>query len=109
MLLSASPYYVSGSLLAERLKMSRVGVWSRIDKLRKVGLSIEAAQNRGYRLAGEPKQLNIHLLEAWLSECHPCKIFLKETTDSTNNQAERILCKWASGPICSVSQHAKSG
>ena len=26
------------------LKMSRVGVWSRIDKLRKLGLSIEAAQ-----------------------------------------------------------------
>lgn len=110
MLLSASPYYVSGSFLAERLKMSRVGVWSRIDKLRKVGLSIEAAQNRGYRLAGEPKQLNIHLLEAWLSECfQPCKIFLKETTDSTNNQAERILANGNPGPFAVLANTQSQG
>ena len=36
-LLQASPHYVSGNHLAERLKMSRVGVWARVDKLRKEG------------------------------------------------------------------------
>ena len=56
-LLQASPHYVSGNYIAERLKMSRVGIWSRVDKLRKSGLSIEASQNRGYRLAGEPDLL----------------------------------------------------
>ena len=42
--------------LAERLKMSRVGVWSWIDKLRKAGLSIEASQNL-LSTAGEPDNL----------------------------------------------------
>ena len=68
-LLQASPHYLSGNYLAERLKMSRVGVWARIDKLRKAGLSIEASQNRGYRLAGEPDLLVKPLLNAWLKEC----------------------------------------
>ena len=38
MLLAASPHYVSGSMMAQKLKMSRVGVWSRVDRLRKAGL-----------------------------------------------------------------------
>ena len=110
MLLSASPYYVSGSLLAERLKMSRVGVWSRIDKLRKVGLCIEAAQNRGYRLAGEPNQLNIHLLEAWLSEnAQPCKVFLRESTDSTNSEAERLLANGNPAPFAVLANTQTQG
>ncbi|MEC7543604.1 MAG: HTH domain-containing protein, partial [Verrucomicrobiota bacterium] len=110
MLLSASPYYLSGSLLAERLKMSRVGVWSRIDKLRKVGLCIEAAQNRGYRLAGEPNQLNIHLLEAWLSEnAQPCKVFLRESTDSTNSEAERLLANGNPAPFAVLANTQTQG
>ena len=64
MLLNASPYYVSGSILAEKLKMSRVGVWSRVDKLRQAGLTIEASQNLGYRLAGEPNKFNLPLLQS---------------------------------------------
>jgi biotin operon repressor BirA-like protein len=77
MLLNASPYYVSGSLLAQKLKMSRVGIWSRIDKLRKAGLTIEASQNLGYRLAGEPNQLNLPLLNAWMKENRKaCDIFI---------------------------------
>ena len=55
---------MSGSLLAENLKMSRVGVWSRIDKLRKAGLVIEASQNLGYRLVAEPNSFNLPLLNA---------------------------------------------
>ena len=86
MLLSASPYYVSGSMMAQKLKMSRVGVWSRVDKLRKAGLSIDASQNRGYRLVAEPNLLNQPLLEAWLMECRKsCKVFVHDEVDSTNS------------------------
>ena len=68
-LLQASPHYLSGSYLAERLNMTRVAIWARVNKLRKFGLSIEASQNRGYRLAGEPDLLVKPLLEAWFKEC----------------------------------------
>ena len=48
--------------------MSRVGVWSRITKLREKGLVIEASQNKGYRIAAEPDRLVQELLEAWQLE-----------------------------------------
>ena len=52
----------------QKLKMSRVGVWSRVDKLRQAGLTIEASQGTGYRLAGEPNKFNLPLLKAWMKE-----------------------------------------
>ncbi len=110
MLLSASPYYVSGSIIAERLKMSRVGVWARITKLREAGLLIEASQNRGYRLSAEPIKYNQPLLEAWLNQVHTkCKIFVHDTIDSTNSEAERLLANGEKGPFAVISNHQSKG
>ena len=100
MLLNASPYYVSGSILAEKLKMSRVGVWSRIDKLRKAGLTIEASQNLGYRLAGEPNKFNLPLLNAWMKEKRKlCEVYTHDQIDSTNNEVERLLANGQKLPL----------
>ena len=109
-LLSASPYYVSGSIIAERLKMSRVGVWARISKLREAGLLIEASQNRGYRLSAEPIKYNQPLLEAWLNQVHTkCKIYVHDTIDSTNSEAERLLANGEKGPFAVISNHQSKG
>ena len=111
-LLKGSPYYVSGSIIAEKLKMSRVGVWARIAKLRKAGLTIEASQNRGYRIAAEPDIFNQHLMEAWLHEIKiKCKVFVSQRIDSTNSEAERHLTNQAKTPFAVVSneQHAGRG
>lgn len=111
-LLQGSPYYVSGSIIAEKLKMSRVGVWARIAKLRKAGLTIEASQNRGYRLAAEPDIFNQHLMEAWLHEIKiKCKVFVSQTIDSTNSEAERHLTNQEKAPFAVISneQHAGRG
>ena len=59
--------------------MSRVGVWSRIDKLRKAGLVIEASQNLGYRLVAEPNSFNLPLLNAWMKENRGYARFLLTT------------------------------
>ena len=92
MLLNASPYYVSGSVLAQKLKMSRVGVWSRIDKLRKAGLTIEASQNLGYRLAGEPNALNLPLLNAWMKDNKKfCDIFTHDEVDSKKGAEDLVV------------------
>ena len=91
-LLAASPRYVSGTYLADGMKMSRVGVWSRINKLRSQGIVIEAARNRGYRLAEEPLLLNQSLLDAHLeTNSANCKCLVFDKVDSTNSQAERLL------------------
>jgi BirA family biotin operon repressor/biotin-[acetyl-CoA-carboxylase] ligase len=110
MLLNASPYYVSGSVLAQKLKMSRVGVWSRIDKLRKAGLTIEASQNLGYRLAGEPNALNLPLLNAWMKDNKKiCDIFTHDEVDSTNSEVERLLANGFKSPFAVLSNEQKKG
>ena len=110
LLLSVSPYYISGSILAERLKMSRVGVWARITKLREAGLFIEASQNKGYRLAAEPDRCNQELLEAWLHQIRSrCKVFVHNTLDSTNSEAERLLANGENDPFVVVSNHQSNG
>lgn len=110
MLLAASPYYVSGSILAQKLKMSRVGIWSRINKLRQAGLSIDASQNRGYRLVAEPDLLNQPLLEAWMKECRKsCKVFVFDDVDSTNSAAERLLANGEKGPFAVLANTQSKG
>ena len=110
MLLAASPHYVSGSMMAQKLKMSRVGVWSRVDRLRKAGLSIDASQNRGYRLVAEPNVLNQPLLEAWLKECRKnCKVFVLDEVDSTNSEAERRLANGEKAPFAVLANTQTKG
>ena len=110
MLLNAAPYYVSGSILAEKLNMSRVGVWSRIDKLRKSGLTIEASQNLGYRLAGEPNQYSLPLIKAWLSELRKtCDIFTHDQIDSTNSEVERLLANGQKAPFAVLANKQLTG
>lgn len=109
-LLDASPYYVSGSFLAEKLKISRVAVWGRVDKLRAQGLSIDAARNRGYRLAGEPDSLNRHLIEAWMAEKHiSCPVHVHRKLDSTNSEAERLLTAGAQAPFAVLADAQTQG
>ena len=110
MLLNASPYYVSGSILAEKLKMSRVGVWSRVDKLRQAGLTIEASQNLGYRLAGEPNKFNLPLLKAWMKENRKiCEVFTHDQIDSTNNEVERLLANGQKAPFAVLANQQNKG
>jgi BirA family biotin operon repressor/biotin-[acetyl-CoA-carboxylase] ligase len=109
-LLNAQPHYVSGSILAEKLNMSRVGIWSRIEKLRDAGLSIEASQNLGYRLTGEPNHLNASLMDAWLQQCEvKCKFHLFDSTGSTNTEAEKLMAEGDSTPLVVLANHQTTG
>ncbi|MBL63026.1 MAG: biotin--[acetyl-CoA-carboxylase] ligase [Opitutae bacterium] len=91
-LLAAFPQYVSGTYLAQGMKMSRVGVWNRVNNLRMQGLGIDAARNRGYRLTKEPALLNQSLLEAHMDAEQPnCRCVVLQSVDSTNSEAERLL------------------
>ena len=109
-LLDASPFYVSGSLMADKLNVSRVAIWARISKLRKIGFDIKASQNKGYRLASEPKEFNHELLIAWLIGLNKnCKVFTYDSIDSTNSAAERLLASGESGPFAVVADKQDNG
>lgn len=92
-LLENQPNYVSGSQLADALKISRVGVWSRINKLRQSGLKINATQNLGYYLAEEPSDLNFNLIQAWLRKiaCREVDLYKFKDVGSTNVEAEMLI------------------
>ena len=112
MLLSAAPNYLSGSEIATALKMSRVGVWSRVNNLRKNGISIEATQNLGYRFAGEPNFIEENLINAWLEyiKCNQCLVDVREKVSSTNSEIEKSLPdRLSKVPIAIISNEQTNG
>ncbi len=112
MLLSAAPNYLSGSDLAKSLNMSRVGVWSRVNNLRKKGINIDATQNLGYRFAGEPNFIEENLIIAWLEyiKCNQCIVDVREKVTSTNSEIEKLLPERTSKtPIVIISNQQTNG
>ena len=81
--------YVSGQELCRRFNVSRTAVWKAVGQLKKEGFSIEAVQNRGYRLVQEEEVFGQHELESrmdtrWAG--HPVTYY--EVLDSTNLRAK---------------------
>ena len=112
MLLDSYPNFISGSLLAQTLGISRVAVWSRINKLRLQGIDIRAIQNVGYRLVGEPIILNKNLVYAWLEHINykNCQLFIYDSINSTNIETEKLLTENTSKlPIVVIADKQTNG
>jgi BirA family biotin operon repressor/biotin-[acetyl-CoA-carboxylase] ligase len=90
--LRANPDGVSGTELAEQLKISRAAVWARIEELRHVGFEIEAGPHFGYRLVDEPDALFADDLLARLGKTKVVgrDIQVFEQTTSTNDVIEML-------------------
>lgn len=81
--------YVSGQEICELFGVSRTAVWKAIGTLKKEGFSIEAVQNRGYRLVQEEEVFGQHELESRMNTRwagHPVTFY--EVLDSTNLRAK---------------------
>ncbi len=65
-LLAQTPV-VSGAELARQLGISRAAVWKQIDRLRTLGLAIDAQAGAGYRLAAPLQLLDAELITRLLS------------------------------------------
>ena len=68
-LLQASPHYVSGNYIAERLKMSRVGIWSRVDKLAQKWFINRSEPKSWIPISRRTRFADTPPLEAWFKEC----------------------------------------
>ncbi|MGA2802080.1 MAG: biotin--[acetyl-CoA-carboxylase] ligase [Verrucomicrobiota bacterium] len=90
--LRTNPDGVSGTELAEKLRISRAAIWARIEELRHLGYDIEAGPHFGYRLIGVPDVLHADDLLARLSETkiigRDVRVF--EQTTSTNDVIEKL-------------------
>lgn len=91
-LLKAGHSFISGNDLADSLNISRVSIWSHLEKLKQYGFSFEAIRNRGYRIEKEPEIIHPDLLNAYLKFNNTqLPVFCFDEIDSTNSEAERLL------------------
>jgi BirA family transcriptional regulator, biotin operon repressor / biotin---[acetyl-CoA-carboxylase] ligase len=104
----------SGEWLATELRQTRAAVWKGVERLRAMGVDVQALARRGYRLAGPVELLDAQRIRAELTgECisHLHALELLFEVDSTNTR----LLKSAPPPpgmadVCvSEVQHAGRG
>lgn len=103
---------VSGDRLAKELGVSRVAIWSRLERLRADGFTFKASTRKGYELKSVPRQLNAALLDAHLRRLKVAPVVeLLDTVDSTNSEAERRLAVGQEAPfaVLACSQRAGRG
>lgn len=109
-LLEAGEAFVSGSLLAAQLEISRPAVHGKLHKLREEGFEVEAVRNRGYRISKFPEVLHPALLRCALDR-HGSRIGLIyfPMVDSTNSEAERRIASGEPSPFVVVSNCQTKG
>ncbi|MDR3229762.1 MAG: biotin--[acetyl-CoA-carboxylase] ligase [Puniceicoccales bacterium] len=112
--LDAGDKPVSGGELARRLGLSRVSAWNRLEQLRREGFVFEAAPRVGYRLVKRPETVHPALLAAYLRRLSPqtaAAVALRclPATDSTNDEAGRLLSSGEPAPFAVVASAQTAG
>lgn len=109
-MLEAGSDFVSGNDLAALLEISRVSVWSHLEKLKDDGFEFEALRNKGYRLKKTPSFIHPDLLNAylWNNNTSLPVIYLEEI-DSTNSETERQLANNHSTPFAVITGKQSKG
>jgi BirA family biotin operon repressor/biotin-[acetyl-CoA-carboxylase] ligase len=90
-LLRSQGDYLSGQEMCEQLGISRTAVWKYMKQLKEEGYSIEAVQNKGYRLIEVPdvmgeSEIRSRLVTRWAGK----NVRFFSEVDSTNTQAKRM-------------------
>jgi len=103
--LAAGDDFVSGSQLAELIGVSRVSVWSYMEKLKAQGFDFEAVRSKGYRLTKVPDELNQALIQARLQHAaEEYQAIVLDEVDSTNSEAERRIANGERTPFVVLSR-----
>jgi BirA family biotin operon repressor/biotin-[acetyl-CoA-carboxylase] ligase len=109
-LLDSEPGFVSGSALAKKLGMSRVGIWTHMEKLRAQGFAFKAVRSQGYKLTRSPATLNLALIEAHLRRrARGFGLAFFDDIGSTNDEAERQLAAGRSPPFAVLARRQTHG
>jgi BirA family biotin operon repressor/biotin-[acetyl-CoA-carboxylase] ligase len=109
-LLDAPDEFISGSLLAEQLGVSRPAIHGKLEKLREQGFEIEAVRNRGYRLTQESDVLHPALIRYYLAKAATqLEVLYFPVIDSTNSEAERQITYGRNSPFAIASSCQTKG
>lgn len=109
-LTEAEDGFVSGSQLAEEIGVSRVSVWSYMEKLKTQGFDFEAIRGKGYRLTQRPDNLNANMTRALLPRsAADLNVHVLGQVDSTNTEAERRLANGAETPFAIFASEQTKG
>ena len=108
-LLDAGTGFVSGSALARKLGMTRVGIWMHMEKLRAQGFEFEAVRSRGYRLSRQPARIAPLLVQAYLRAQRCPELIWLNSVDSTNAEAERQLATGRATPFVVLARRQTVG
>ena len=109
-LLDAKGEFVSGSLLAEQLGVSRPAVWGKLEKLRSKGFDFEAVRNRGYRITKQPDIFHPALFRYAQEQLgNTTELLYFPVIDSTNNEADRQISYRRKSPFAVASSCQTKG
>jgi BirA family biotin operon repressor/biotin-[acetyl-CoA-carboxylase] ligase len=108
-LLQAGEAFVSGNELGTELAMSRVSIWTHLERLKRQGFAFEAVRRRGYRLVTVPESLNPTLVQAHCSLRSLPTLEFRQEVDSTNSEAERLLAGGSPTPLVVISRSQSKG
>jgi BirA family biotin operon repressor/biotin-[acetyl-CoA-carboxylase] ligase len=109
-LLDTPDSFISGSLLAEQLKISRPAIHGKLDKLREQGFEIEAIRNKGYHLLKETTVIHPDLLRYYTQKSGTAMdVLYFPVIDSTNSEAERQLSHRRTSPFAIASSCQTKG
>ncbi|HFI0239710.1 TPA: bifunctional biotin--[acetyl-CoA-carboxylase] ligase/biotin operon repressor BirA [Streptococcus suis] len=100
LLLKEKKDYISGEDLAQELGISRTSIWKAIRQLEAHGLTIEAARNRGYKLAEGDL-----LLPDLIAEEIQLPVHLKADSDSTQLDAKQGIEAGHKSPALYLAPH----
>ena len=102
--------YISGSVLAKSIGISRTTIHTKIDQLKSAGFKINAISNRGYCLEKLPKKLTPQLLFTYGKQLtKDFQLFFYPSIDSTNFEAERLFANGAKPPFAVFTNKQTAG
>ena len=88
--------YISGDSIAQRLGISRQGLWKHIQELKDLGYDIVAVPHLGYRLEGSPDRLfSFEIARDLNTKFAGKKIHYFDTIPSTMDVAMELAIKGA--------------
>lgn len=108
-LLQAGDTFVSGNDMGTELALSRVSIWTHLERLKKQGFSFEAVRRRGYRLTAVPEGIHPILVQAHSSVRTLPTLEFRDEVDSTNSEAERLLADGVQTPLVVIARSQSRG
>lgn len=109
-LLSHRDAYLSGAALAAQLGVSRNAVHKAANELRTLGVELDSAANKGYRLTDDANPLSAPVLAGLLTgEAAGWDVQVFQTIDSTNQRAKELALAGQRGPLAIIAAEQTAG